>query len=264
MLNNFLQIIFFNQYIVSPQTWVHKIPNKLKIFSIFTYLFLVTYFDYKYIIVSIIINILTIINLPAIKKYVINFKQILCILLLFLFNICIFGSSNNNFTSPNLCQQILKINNIKNTNLCYTNQSFRYKHQQVYINRVPAYIFRGMSIYFIYFMLLKIIYLTTRYENIIQCCTLIYKSHIDKRCIFYKDFIIIFGYQFTIFLTYSVDIFMKAIVLRGCLINRRNMCSGIFDYLLNIISCDIKKVSSALYYREIYNTVWYVTNENKI
>ena len=238
-----LQINLLNQYIISPQTWIHSIPYYNKILFFSTYLLLIPYTSIYSMIYSIILYIIIISILQIPKNYIINLREILFIFLIFLFN-------NYNYTVNAYYQEedyiCIHLTNI--WPILYLNVSCFHQINQ-YICRIPIYIFRGLLIYYTYLGFLKILNFTTNYKNIIKFYTL---------DIFYNNFNSFWGHQilitvlasqFLVLLTNKIDKILKSIKLRN--INNKILYYYALKHLFNNVIEDIQIISKALWSREV-------------
>lgn len=245
MLINLFQITFFNHYVLSPKTWIHKIPSNIKILLKFIYLILVPYIHHKYIAISAIIYIIVLINLPIPKSYILSRQQMICIFLVYIINVYLYTTNIFMDTIYNTVNSRQVICNLLSFNYYLYNQCNK---TCMIIQIIPKYIARGISIYIVYFILLKIIYLTTQYENIIQCYLVTYKQNIN-RLYTYKLFILICS-SFIVFLINEIETVIHAAIIR----NSSYRCVYYYalkHFLCNILSNTVR-ISSILHYRKIF------------
>lgn len=90
MFTSLIPITFFNEYIITPKTWLHYFKNYKKSFIIILYLSCFYYFNTIYITLIMLISSIIIINLPIPNKQSIlnlNNSLIAFFLLLILFYI---------------------------------------------------------------------------------------------------------------------------------------------------------------------------------
>nr|AOM64529.1 hypothetical protein Riqu_050 [Riquetophycus sp.] len=233
MFNNIFQPLFFNQYIISPRTWLHTIPYNMKVYLILVYLFFLPYLHDIYIIISIILYLLIIRNLALPQKHIFHLKHIVIIVsTIFLHNYIL---------------------NIDKQGMNYANTIVVYHKLPISIfYSIPIYIFRSTIIYIIYISLLKILYSTTKYENIIKCCVkqTTYNNYQSKYTPHQNILIIILASQYIILLAQKIHLLLQAIRLR----NTKSYYLYFYSlhYLLNIVILDIYNLASFIHIRKIY------------
>lgn len=251
MLINLFQITFFNQYILSPKTWIHKIPSNFKISLKFVYLLIVPYIHWKYILFSIIIYIIVLIHLPIPKYYILSKKQIIFIVLVYMINSYIY-TTNSIIDVMSITE--IELNKEYIYNIFFPNDYLRNQCNKALriIHTIPQYILRSIIIYKAYCILLKIIYLTTQYENIIQCYLKRYKQN-AKRLYINKLFIFISS-SFMIFLINEIDTVIHAAIIRNSS-DQYLYYYAIKHFFYNIVS-NTTRISYVIYHREnLYNNI---------
>nr|QCI07351.1 hypothetical protein [Leiomenia cribrosa] len=247
MLINLLETMFFDQYIISPRTWIHKINNNMKIFFIFIILLILPYIDYFYIIGIIAIYILIILCLKIPKNTLLKIHYIIFSLFIFTLNIYFSTFTLNKHlflieTTSIIFKQtiIIKIYNQQKT-------VFKFK-KYYYILLFPKYLIKIIVIYLAYFISLNILYKTTKYENIIIYYLMNYFITKNTK----KILIITFASNFLNLVTNQLYFIEISIKLR----NEKYIFSVYVYYyalkeLLNNIFKEIKRISCILYCREI-------------
>ena len=250
---NILQVTFFNQYIISPRTWIHRILYTRKIIIIFTYLLLSPYLDYQYHLLPAIFCIIVLVNLPIPRSYIFNIQQALYLLIIFFFSIYIHKNNFYTKTDNHYVTYVEQRSLVKNFYPLNTNKLLIMIKKSTSENFIPKYMMRGFSIYIIYLMLLKILYLTTKYENIITSYIVIYRYNIKNTCFLNNTPIMTLTSQFIILLIKRIDTTIKALTLRGVSYKQ------IYSYyalrtLFTDIYFDIERLTLALYYKEIVIT----------
>lgn len=248
MLNNIFQIIFFKQYIVSPKTWIHQIPYSLKINLILACLCFIPYINQIYIITLIITYILIICRLPLPKNYLFHGKHIIFIIF--------FNFFNNNIIKihKNIIINNHKFTHLKNKFLfSFLNSLYKYLFIFDKIDYfIPIYILRSSIIYIAYISMLKILYLTTQYENIISYCIINKLSSTNRSQLIVNNKIltIIFSSQFIILLTHHVSIIIQSIRLRNTSSIHLYLYS--IQYLFQITHYNLNCFIYTIYYRQPY------------
>ena len=72
MFINLFQIAFLHIYIISPTTWIHRIPYRKRISFIFIFLSLLPYLNYEYLVMIIIFYIIIANYIKISKQYTDN------------------------------------------------------------------------------------------------------------------------------------------------------------------------------------------------
>nr|YP_010904059.1 hypothetical protein REQ00_pgp115 [Caulacanthus ustulatus]WCH57310.1 hypothetical protein [Caulacanthus ustulatus] len=134
MLINFSYNTFFNIYLISPITSLHKIDYKKKIIITFLFLVLYHYYNYIFAIISIICNLYTIVNIPVSYNKLTKRLNFSSIYYLLIFNII-------------LCINIIKSN--------------------INYNILSEFIIRIICLPVTSCLCLKVLFLTTKYELIV-------------------------------------------------------------------------------------------------
>lgn len=244
MLINLFQIAFLHTYIISPTTWIHKIPHRKRISFIFIFLYLLPYLNYEHLLIVTIFYVIMANCIKISKEYTDSKCYILFISL-----IACLGTN------------IIKIKN----QLCYKDLiniliNIYIPHiiiKSSYILILPKFILRAILIIILYSILIKLLLLTTLYEEIVLYYLIQYINYQNN---FSKEInlILILGYQFIITFINKIHIAITAIRLR----NINNMLYlkqySLYYYaiknVLVFIEQDIYRVTSILYIREIQCT----------
>lgn len=243
----FIEHSFLNVYINTPITFLHNIPSIIKVVYVYIYLCLIPYFNYLFIIANFlfILFCLNLSNFP--KKF--TKKLFFYFFILFIF-ICFIDYYNNNQTnisiitglySPNpqinfQIQKYINLKNIKNQNNTSTSIVF------IQITIISIY----------YFIILKILYLTTRYEEII-INILLNNLKYNKKNINEIILIVSFASQFLQKIIEQINILFVSIKLRSFYSKfyKYYLYKYIIINLLKETQNEIKRISSILYSREI-------------
>lgn len=171
---NLSYLSFYSQYFNSPQTIFHKINQILKFILVFSSLILIIYFS-SYYIFSVFILLILISQIYLL--YYIPFFIITKNLFIYLIYLTLYVKSYNHIINinsiyPNIVVPIpLTINffsHIKIINLQY------------FIYLIPEFLTRMILIKFIYFIIIQIFFITTKYE----CITLVILSFLTKISLF--------------------------------------------------------------------------------
>ena len=116
------------------------------------------------------------------------------------------------------------------------------------IDTLHICIIRSIIIYVIHSIIIRLLYLTTPYENIIVY-TIPDNTMFCKKFIMNSIFIIAIGSQIIVLLTSKINILLRSLSLRN------NHCKYSYIYILqhlcNILYYSISQLSSNLLYREI-------------
>nr|YP_009497946.1 Ycf92 [Gracilaria changii]ART65210.1 Ycf92 [Gracilaria changii] len=142
LVHNFL----LNQYIQSPKTWLHKLKSSSKTYFLFIYLYTILYTHEKYIIVSICLHFMLILYIKNINN---NYNKLLPHIL-YIFSILIY---------------IMIILIESSFNMIIIRLLYIYYFFIFVLNKYLLQL-RPFLILIHYFFTLKIIFLTTTYEDI--------------------------------------------------------------------------------------------------
>lgn len=217
MFINLLSITFFNDYIISPKTWLHYTRDKQKFFFIFSYLCFFYYYHSLYSIFGFIFCLIIIATLKVpLQKITSKFYFFIYYI------ICLFNIMTKVYKLKSLAIVIVK--------------------------------FSGISI--ISHLYLKILFLTTKYEN-----TLLYILKITKNTISVGRqtiLIITISTQFFFIITQKIFQVMFCIQLRNMNKICITECINIFHLgileLLIFSKINISKISYILYVKKIRNS----------
>uniref|UniRef100_UPI0030023CB4 hypothetical protein n=1 Tax=Anunuuluaehu liula TaxID=3049639 RepID=UPI0030023CB4 len=259
MFINLFQITFLNIYIISPKTWLHKIQSHNKISFIFVSLCLIPYVDYQYILIFIFLYSIIILNLKIHKQYTINLLNILFFVLIFSLDI---NSININTELYNNALIYIPID----IQIPYLLAQFFAKYfyiniwlQYYYLIIIPKFILRAILIIILHFVSLRILFLTTTYEDVILYYLMNYIK-IDNSIIKQINLITALGYQFIALVINKINTIIVAVKLRNTQyvfsINQYNLCYFALKNLFIFIHNDVIRITSILYGREIeYNNL---------
>ena len=249
MFIQLFQITLFNNYIISPKTWIHQMPYKTKTLLLFIYLLFIPYVNVNYMIISIISLLWVVIFLQIPRHYIINFKELLFIFFISLLNNHIYIYNINYMKIQPTTH--LYINKVSSPIKCINqNQNIRINTPIKCDSMIPLYIFRGIIIYLIYIGHTRILNLTTTYEKIIYYYTI---HAINKH---YKNFFIdrllitILSSQFIILIVMKIDQLTKVLNLRS--ISYSPSYYDLLKYSLNSTYMDIQRISYNLSYIKKY------------
>nr|WOA02464.1 hypothetical protein [Gloiopeltis furcata] len=245
---NFFQITFFNDYLISPKIWLHSIKSFVKISFIFIILCLLPYFNYIYINLYIIGVLLILKNIKTPSRYFKYIYNVIILILVFLLNY-----SNGQYSK--MSRQITFIINTSSTQkliiTCCNMIDIKNTGHLQYKLSLPEYIVKSVLVSISYFASLKILYLSTRYEEIILICLISYlkisKNHCDRLVL-----TVILGSQLLVSMQNRVNIIRIGMRLKGL-----NGYTHYYFYYFAIIEFfilthyNIRSIASVLYCREI-------------
>lgn len=257
MLINLFQIAFLHTYLISPTTWIHRIPHRKRISFIFTFLHLLPYLNYEHLLIVTIFYII-IANYIKISKEYTDSKYYI----LFISCIACLGANSikikNQLSYKDLISVLINIDIpyciIQNLNKCL------YLHSIIkssYILILPTFILRAVLIMILYSILIKLLLLTTLYEEIVLYYLIKYINYQNNIC---KEInlILILGYQFIITFINKIHVSIIAIRLRNMnnilYLKQYSLYYYAIKNVLISIEEDIYRVTSILYIREIQCT----------
>lgn len=254
MFINLFQITFLNIYILSPKTWLHKIQNYYKISFIFSFLCLIPYIDYQYILISIFFYFIILTNLKIPKKYTISIIHLL--FFLFIFSLIINNSSINTELYNNASIHIPMYIQIPYTLVQFLNKYFYFSIllNYYYVLIIPKFILKATLLNILYSISIRILFLTTTYEDIILHY-LIHYIKINNNIIKQINLITILSYQFIVLVINKINTMIVAIKLRNTQsifsLSQYNLYYCALKSLFIFIQNDVKRITSVLYGREI-------------
>ena len=222
-----LPITFFNEYIIAPYTCLHYFKNQQKICITFLYLSLFYYLNTIYYIIIIFIFLLIIINFPIdIQKSILNLNNFF---LTFFLIINIFLYNSNQYDRKSLIK--------KNC-----------------VATIPEFAIRLILIPIISNLLLKILFLTTKYEFIISSLLLSIKAvnkSINKKVLF----IFTISSQILLLIVETISLFVLSIFLRNMdtifNFNKNNVLLPTYSKIQNLSYFHVKRMSYIMYIKKI-------------
>nr|QCI09033.1 hypothetical protein [Inkyuleea mariana] len=249
---NLLHISFSNQYLNSPITWLHKLQKIKKIYLIFIYLFIIPYFNYTYISINLLFCYLIIsnINIPKQEFFNIIILALICIIIFFI----LYNTTYYLYIIKYPTINIYIPSNIILHFINHSNKIFFLKQIKItsYLYHIPEFIIKISLIIILYFILLKILFLSTQYEYII-ISFLIFCNKINY--LNTQKFILVsaFASQFLEIIIININNSIIAVKLRNSnfLLIKYELYYYIIVSLYNKILNDIYTISSTLYMREI-------------
>nr|YP_009511038.1 hypothetical protein [Hydropuntia rangiferina]AXI96711.1 hypothetical protein [Hydropuntia rangiferina]UAD87394.1 hypothetical protein [Hydropuntia rangiferina] len=234
---NLLLSFLFDRYMHSPKSWLHEIKSCSKTYLFFIYLYISLYIDSKYIIISLLCNIIILIYLRNIKN---NYKKFILQILL-IPSIIIYNQ---------ILSTQLQIKNSFYTKYIYTCFSYIY-HENILSIRI-------FLIFIHYFFIIHILFITTIYEEVMFC---FFNFLID--CKNYTINRIAFISIFSLQALESIIIKINRIIITI----QKKRITKLFKYYIYIyfiskliedIYKDTYKISSVLYSRELNDKLVYI------
>lgn len=251
MIIHLLFITSLNDYIISPQTWLHYIKHKYKLFFILFYLCFSYYYKSVYCIVGIVCCFIVAVTINVPLEKIISKFYLLLYYSVFFFNLIVQTNCTKIFLKSKITDQIyirekLGLSDIKDKTCLFV---------------LPEIIIKLACIPLNSYLYLKILFSTTKYEDII----LYIFEKVNKA--------ISIGQQTTFIMTVSTQLFlivtqkifqmMLSIQLRSmnriCALEYINIFYLIFIELLVFSRIYIDKVSYTLYIRKISYTNFVLT-----
>nr|WCH55316.1 hypothetical protein [Hypnea brasiliensis] len=229
MLTSFIPITFFNEYIITPKTWLHYFKNYKKSFIIILYLSCFYYFNTTYIVFIIVVSSITIINLPIpIKQSILTLNN--SFITFFFINILLYMNYKNKYSISNIYQQ----KNLKTV--------------------VPEFFTRSILIPITYSLWLKILFLTTKYEFMIL--SILYFIQKNKNFYFKKiGFIIALSSQLILLISQKISFLYITVIMRDrnfiLQFNQNNILSSFYINLVNFSYFQIVRISYMIQLKKI-------------
>nr|UAD84157.1 hypothetical protein [Gracilaria changii] len=226
---NLVHDFLLNQYIQSPKTWLHKLKSSYKTYFLFIYLYIILYTHEKDIILSICLHFILLLYFKNINN---NYNKLLCYVLC-IFSILIY------------IMIIIRLLHIYYSFICVLS---RYLLQ-----------LRPFLILTHYFLTLKIIFLTTTYEDITFSFFELFKLY-KHNTINKIIFISIFASQALESIMVKIQYILLTIKIKKVTKLFKFKCY-IYLYLISKfiqdIYNDIYIISSILYTKELNNNCIY-------
>nr|UAD85581.1 hypothetical protein [Gracilaria edulis] len=232
---NLLVSFLFDRYMHSPKSWLHETKSCSKTCLFFIYLYISLYIDSKYILVSVLCNIIILIYFKNIKNNHKNF--ILQILLIIIYSYTLLIK--------------LQLKNIFCNKYIYTCFSYIYNKNILSI--------RMFLIFIHYFFITNILFITTIYEEVMFC---FFNFLID--CKNYTINKIAFISIFSLQALENIIVKINRIIITI----RTKKITKLFKYYIYIyfvskliedIYADTYKISSVLYSRELNDELVYIS-----
>nr|UAD88831.1 hypothetical protein [Gracilariopsis chorda] len=237
---NFLQISLLNRYIYSPETWLHKLKSRKKIYFLFIYLCIILYTNSIYISISTTIyfilflyyKILETCNIKSIGQYFL----ILCIIVY----ISLLLKLQSSYLFIEL---LLNIYNIL-----------------IYIKDLYTLQFRTILLVIHYMIVINIIFITTMYEDIIFSF-LIFCAKYKSNIIWKITLISSFASQSLERINLKIQYIILTIRIKNLIYSfRYDIYIYLILKLLREIHSDIYVISSLLYSRELSYKILDINN----
>nr|YP_009511446.1 hypothetical protein [Gracilariopsis mclachlanii]AXI97323.1 hypothetical protein [Gracilariopsis mclachlanii] len=237
---NFLQISLINRYIYSPQTWLHKLKSRKKIYFLFIYLCIILYTNSIYISISTTIycilflyyKILETYDIQSIGKYLLILYIIAYISFLLKLKFPYF------FT-----KLLLNIYNIF-----------------IYVKNLHILQLRIILLIIHYMIVINIIFITTIYEDIIFSFLILFSECKNK--IIYKIILVLsFASQSLERINLKIQYMILTIRIKKLMrLFRYDIYIYLILKLLQEIYSDIYLISSLLYSRELGYKILDISN----
>nr|YP_010904260.1 hypothetical protein REQ04_pgp116 [Catenella fusiformis]WCH57511.1 hypothetical protein [Catenella fusiformis] len=257
---NLLIITSFNDYIISPRTWLHNIKHKQKLFFVFFYLCFFYYCKNIYSILGIIFCLIITITTKIPLKKIISKVHILLYYFIFLLNIIthtsdikfLFQIHIKIFFNPKTIKKISTLKKLEPDNISNTKDLFL----------LPKFVVKIASISLNSYLYLKILFSTTKYENII----LYMFGKVNKILSISQQttFIMTMSSQFFLVVTQKIFLMILSIQLRSMnrifILEYTKILYLILIELLVFSKIYVGKISYTLYIRKINYINFMLTN----
>jgi len=260
---NFIKSSIFYDYLYSPKSWLHKQNNKIKIYICFIQLFFLPYSSFIYLTIF-SISLLLLYNSTYVPNSIKNYlkRMIIFFIIFLIINIEQRDLTKYNQVSHRQTLQIFPLNKFTLFNGKNGLKSSRFSSLYFYL---PISIIRLLTINIIYLFFIKILLLTTHYNEIIKFILVKIKKHLKTPATILNLEVMISS-QFLNIICYQIEILKIAYITRDIKLNMRHSiresiltCILFIEQLILNIYQSIYTTSNTLYSREIklYNLKFY-------
>nr|YP_010198976.1 hypothetical protein LK147_pgp115 [Hydropuntia urvillei]UAD88425.1 hypothetical protein [Hydropuntia urvillei] len=235
---NLLKSFLLDRYIYSPKSWLHKVKSYKKTYLLFMYLCIISYLHFKYIAISAFLNVIIILHLKNAQNIYKKFMlQTLLIFLLILF--------------------IIMYNKILLIQLQFNKYYYILYIYNKYILNIRAFL-----IVIHYLLAIRILFLTTTYEDIIFCFFNLftsYENYTIKKVAFISTFALqtlegIIAKMKHILITIKIKKITKLFKFKYYI-----YIYFVSKFIQDIYK-DIYRISSVMYTRELNDRLIYISN----
>lgn len=261
---NVSYLSFYSQHLNSPKTIFHEIYIFIKLFIVFNILTIIIYCP-SYYIYYILIYLLLLSKLFIL--YYINFLIIIKYFFIYL-TYCFFYINNyNNKSFINLRYKKISIFiPFKIKLFCCLKKTYLIKRItcKYFIYVIPEFIGRIISIKSVYFVLIQLLFITTKYESLIIVVLLLLKKIKLLNNTNYNNFNLILSFSFHLLerIIYHFDSFYLSIQLYYTILFisffNLKLYLTLFITTINNIYKDIYSISSILWSRNIIFTKFFI------
>ena len=252
---SFIKSSIFYEYLYSPKSWLHQKNNKFKIYICFIQLFFLPYSSFiylKFFCLSLFILYNSIYVPNSVKNYL---KRMMIFFMLFLAMNIEQKDINNYHLISN--RQIIKIFPSDKLMILYNKNQFDISEFSSLYFYLPISIIRLLTINIVYLFFIKILLLTTHYNDVIKFILVKIKRslRLPARIL---NLEVMISSQFLNIICCQIEILKIAYITRNINLNiKNNIKENISIYiffiqqlLLNIYQ-NIYSISNTLYSREI-------------
>lgn len=252
---SFIKSSIFYEYLYSPKSWLHKQDNKFKIYIFFIQLFVLPYSSFIYLtLFSICISILY--SFTYIPNNLKNYLKKMIIFFMFFLIINIEQEDISNYSILSN-RKTIKISPLDKLIVFKSKNKITFSQFSSLSFYLPISIIRLLSIHIIYLFFIKILLLTTHYNQIIKIFLIKIKKSLKLQTKILNLEIMISS-QFLNIICYQTEIIKIAYITRDVNLSLKyDIKENILIYIcfiqqlvLNIYN-NIYCISNTLYSREI-------------
>nr|YP_009509267.1 hypothetical protein [Gracilaria vermiculophylla]AXI96917.1 hypothetical protein [Gracilaria vermiculophylla] len=240
---NLSQNFLLDQYIESPQTWLHKLNSNNKVYFLFIYLSIISYTYFRYVAFSTFLHLIPFFHLKNLQN---DYQQFIFHTLYILFIL--------SFTFCFVIKLIFKTYVIQFSCVYYTVMN------TIFICSKYIFYIRMLTILIHYFFTINIVFMTTTYEDIIFSFFQLFRfceRRMIKRIIFISTFASQ-ALENTAIKIQSILIAMKMKKFTKSLKFQYYILIYLISKFLKDIYCDIYRISTVLYTRELNHKILYI------
>jgi len=250
---SFIKSSIFYEYLYSPKSWLHKQNNKFKIYICFIQLSFLPYGSFMYLTLF-FIGLSSLYNSTYVPDNVKNYlkKMIIFFIIFLIINIEHKKITKYNIVSTRRTLQIFPLDN----SILFYSKNKQPLNQLIYLY-LPISIIRLLSINILYLFFIKILLLTTHYDQIIKIILIQIKRSL-KLTTQILNLEIMISSQFLNIICYQIEILKTANTTRDIKFNiKHNIKENLLIYIFFIqqlifnIYENIFSISNTFYSREI-------------
>jgi len=252
---SFIKSSIFYEYLYSPKSWLHQQDNKFKIYICFIQLFFIPYSSFIYLILF-SLSLFLLYNSTYVPNSVKNYlkRMMIFFIIFFIINIEQEELSQYNMLSTS---ETLQDSSSEKLRLFNSKKDIKFIEVESSYFYIPISILRLLTINTIYLFFIKILLLTTHYNEIIKFILFKIKKFL-KQPVRIFNLEVMISSQFLNIICYQIEILKISYLTRDMTLNMRHdikekILIYIFfiQHLLLNIHENIYSISNTLYSREI-------------